>query len=214
MVWPTDSRPVCMPESPLATQDTEKRVRICRSPVRSPSLLAIWMRRWLSAYLTVTWVMAPSRDRAASSALSRRATFRAFGTSEGRISTRADAGPLMASSATTLTPDPPLRAAAEAAVAAARRPAGERSAVWAKPVVSPTTTRMPAPRSRPLVSSSILESSSSAEVDLRSSTNTSANSPPVAIATPSVSRRTCGSSIAPSPPVMSVTCTIIVSSTA
>ena len=47
------------------------------------------------------------------------------------------------------SPPPPPRAAAAAASAAARRPASERSAVWANPVVSPTTTRMPAPRSRP-----------------------------------------------------------------
>ena len=45
--------------------------------------------------------------------------------------------------ATSRTPPPPPRAAAAAASAAARRPASERSAVWAKPVVSPTTTRMP-----------------------------------------------------------------------
>ena len=32
-------------ESPLATQDTENRVRTWRSPVSRPSLLAIWIRR-------------------------------------------------------------------------------------------------------------------------------------------------------------------------
>ena len=58
-------------------------------------------------------------------------------------------------------PPPPPFAAAAAASAAARRPASDRSAVWAKPVVSPTTTRMPAPRSRPEDSSSTRPSSSS-----------------------------------------------------
>ena len=62
-------------------------------------------------------------------------------------------------SATSRTPPPPLRAAAAAASAAACSPASERSAVWAKPVVSPRTTRMPAPRSRPDVSSSTRPSS-------------------------------------------------------
>jgi len=51
------------------------------------------------------------------------------------------------------TPPPPSRATAAAAWAAARSPLSERSAVCAKPVVSPTTTRMPAPRSRPELSS-------------------------------------------------------------
>ena len=77
------------------------------------------------------------------------------------------------------SPPPPPRAAAAAASAAARRPASDRSAVWAKPVVSPTTTRMPAPRSRPEVSSSTLPSSSRADDDRLSSTKTSAKSPPV-----------------------------------
>ena len=67
-----------------------------------------------------------------------------------------------------------------------RRPASVRSAVWAKPVVSPTTTRMPAPRSRPEVSSSTLPSSSTADDDRLSSTKTSANSPPVRSAAPRV----------------------------
>jgi len=42
-VWPTDSRPVCMPVSPVATHDTENMVRIWRSPINRPSLLAIWI---------------------------------------------------------------------------------------------------------------------------------------------------------------------------
>ena len=82
-------------------------------------------------------------------------------------------------SATSRTPPPPERAAAAAASAAVRRPSSDRSAVWAKPVVSPTTTRMPAPRSRPEDSSSTRPSSSMADDDRLSSTNTSAKSPPV-----------------------------------
>ena len=82
-------------------------------------------------------------------------------------------------SSTVRAPPPPPRAAAAAASAAADRPASVRSAVWAKPVVSPTTTRMPAPRSRPEVSSSTLPSSSRADDDRLSSTKISAKSPPV-----------------------------------
>ena len=52
--------------------------------------------------------------------------------------------------------------AAAAASAAAASPRSERSAVWAKPVVSPRTTRMPAPRLRPVASSSTRPSSSRA----------------------------------------------------
>ena len=68
--------------------------------------------------------------------------------------------------------------AADAASAASRSESSERSAVCANPVVSPRTTRMPAPRSRPEVSSSTLPSSSRADEARRSSTNTSAKSPP------------------------------------
>ncbi len=67
-----------------------------------------------------------------------------------------------------------------------RRPVSDRSAVWAKPVVSPTTTRMPAPRSRPEESSSTWPSSSRADDDRLSSTKTSAKSPPVRRAVASV----------------------------
>ena len=66
-----------------------------------------------------------------------------------------------------------------AASAACSNPASDRSAVWAKPVVSPPTTRMPAPRARPEDSSSTRPSSSLAEDVRLSSTNTSAKSPPV-----------------------------------
>ena len=75
-------------------------------------------------------------------------------------------------------PPPPPRAAAAAASAAASSPSGERSAVCANPVVSPRTTRRPAPRSRPDTSSSTRPSSNRALDDRRSSTNTSAKSPP------------------------------------
>ncbi len=64
---------------------------------------------------------------------------------------------------------PPCRAAAAAASAAVRRPASLRSLVWANPVVSPATTRMPAPRSRPLVTCSTRPSSSPADVERLSS---------------------------------------------
>ena len=71
--------------------------------------------------------------------------------------------------ATVRVPPPPRRAAAAAASAAARRPRSVRSLVWAKPVVSPATTRMPAPRSRPLVTCSTRPSSSAADVERLSS---------------------------------------------
>ncbi len=61
------------------------------------------------------------------------------------------------------------------------RPRGLRAsgrAVCAKPVVSPRTTRSPAPRSRPETSSSTRPSSNRALDERRSSTNTSAKSPP------------------------------------
>ena len=48
-VWPTDSRPVCMPVSPLATQLTEKIVRTWSSEASTPSLLATRIRRRPSA---------------------------------------------------------------------------------------------------------------------------------------------------------------------
>src|ERR687897_820929 len=91
-------------------------------------------------------------------------------------------------------PPPPVRAAAAAASAAVRSPSSVRSAVWAKPVVSPTTTRMPAPRSRPDDSSSTRPSSSIADDDRLSSTKTSAKSPPVRRAAVSVRWMTDSSS--------------------
>ena len=110
------------------------------------------MRRRASAYDAVTGVMAPLsrarrvrrpaaqqldlarlRDR-----LGQRPRRRAVAAASARVSaTRRDAAA------------PAARRAAAAASAAAARPARERSAVCANPVVSPRTTRMPAPRSRP-----------------------------------------------------------------
>ena len=47
-VAPTDSRPVCMPVSPLATHETANRVFTWSSPASTPSLLATRIRRRLS----------------------------------------------------------------------------------------------------------------------------------------------------------------------
>ena len=44
-VLPTDSLPVCIPASPAATQETEKELLICLSPVKRPSLFAICKTR-------------------------------------------------------------------------------------------------------------------------------------------------------------------------
>ena len=84
--------------------------------------------------------------------------------------------------ATVRTLPPPSRATAAAAAAAASRPFSLRSEVWANPVVSPATTRMPAPRERPDESSSTRRSSSMALADVASSAKTSAMSPPWASA--------------------------------
>src|SRR5947209_7939871 len=141
--------------------------------------------------------MLASRDRAASSARRSSSTLWAFGTSWGSTwASRGRSGGRRVR-ATSRTPWPPPRAAAPAASAASRRPGSVRSDVWAKPVVSPRTTRMPAPRSRPDVSSSTLPSSRRAADDRRSSTNSSAKSPPVRRAA-SRTLRTVLSSITPS----------------
>jgi hypothetical protein len=103
----------------------------------------------------------------------------ALGTSSGYLLTVLTWVASRRVSAIVRTPPPPWLAAAAADEAAASRPDSLRSAVCAKPVVSPFTTRMPAPRSRPLVTCSIRPSSSPADVDRLSSTNTSANSAPV-----------------------------------
>ncbi len=73
-----------------------------------------------------------------------------------------------------------------------------RSAVWAKPVVSPATTRMPAPRSRPLETCSTLPSSRPADVERLSSAYTSAKSAPVRTAPASTRSSTSESIIPPS----------------
>ena len=110
----------------------------------------------------------PGRPRVSNS------TLVALATSAGHDQRpRWDAAPRAAPSRPPWLPPPPLRAAAAAADAAARSPLGERSAVWANPVVSPDTTRMPAPRSWPDTSSSILPSSSTALEERRSSTKIS-----------------------------------------
>src|SRR5579884_202922 len=129
--------------------------------------------------------MADPAPRAASSARWSSSTLRALATSSGGIRNDGAGAEPAGARATVRTPPPPPRAAAEAAAAASVRPRSVRSAVWANPVVSPTTTRMPAPRSRPEPSSSTRPSSSDADVLRRSSTNTSANSPPVRRAPPS-----------------------------
>ena len=122
--------------------------------------------------------MAEPACRATSSARTSSSTLVALATSLGGISTSFGRGAEVGSSATTVAPDPLPRAAAAAVSAAAISPASDRSEVWAKPVDSPTTTRMPAPRSRPEVSSSTRPSSSRADDDRFSSTNTSAKSAP------------------------------------
>src|SRR5579875_826650 len=178
-VAPTDSRPVCRPVSPEATQDTAKRVFTWSSPASTPSLLATRIRRRLSPYTTLTWRMAEPALRAASSARRSSSTLSALATVSGSTPTSLGAGARTGRSETVRTPPPPPRAAPAAAAAAASRLPRLRSLVWAKPVVSPTTTRIPAPRSRPEARSSTLPSSSRAPVALRSSAKISANSPPL-----------------------------------
>ena len=64
----SDSYPVCMPVSPLATHRTLKRVRTWSSWTKRPSEFATRTRRRLSPTPTWTWVMASPARRAASSA--------------------------------------------------------------------------------------------------------------------------------------------------
>ena len=136
--------------------------------------------------------MAPPAARAASSARVSNSSLRALSTDSGGVRSPrpcADSGP----SATVRTPAPPWRATAAAARAAAANPGSLRSAVWAKPVVSPSTTRIPAPRDRPDESSSTRRSSSMALADMASSANTSAMSPPPSNAVDSTRSSTSGS---------------------
>ena len=143
----------------------------------SPSELATSTRRRLSPQPTCTWVMAPPVPRAASSARVSSSILRALSTASGGVRSRrscTDAGP----SATVRTAAPPAPPPPPPHAAAASSPASLRSAVWAKPVVSPSTTRIPAPRDRPEESSSTLRSSSMALAVAVSSANTSARSPP------------------------------------
>src|SRR5581483_6820083 len=159
------------------------------------------MRRRLSAVRALTWRMESPSARAACSALWSSSTLAALGTSSGRIRTSWGRSTDCRVTATSLTPPPPPRAAAAAASAAVRRPFSERSEVWAKPVVSPRTTRMPAPRSSPEVSSSTRPSSSRADELRLSSANTSANSPPLRNAAPRTRWRTDSSIIGRLPPI-------------
>ena len=131
--------------------------------------------------------MAAPSERAAASAAVNSSTLAALGTASGGIRTLTGAAPAAGPTSTVRWSPPPERAAAAAAAAAEARPDRLRSAVWANPVVSPDTTRMPAPRLRPDTSSSIRPSSSTAEDDRRSSTKISASSPPVRRAAVSVS---------------------------
>ena len=191
MVRPGASCPVCIPVSPVATHCTIIRVRTWSSSASRPSELATWMRRWASAYETVTDVIASLSSRAAASARASSSTFLPFSTDlrqHGRRPAASDTA--VPSSATVRVPLPVPRVAAAAAAAADRRPSAVRSAVCANPVVSPRTTRMPAPRSRPETSSSTRPSSYRALDERRSSTKTSAKSPPLRSASSRVDRRT------------------------
>src|SRR5688500_17963255 len=183
-----------MPVSPVATALTTKRVRTTSSSARRPSELATRMRRRTSPYPALTCLTAAPVARAAASALWSSSTLRALATVSGRTVGSYGRAAYCGVRAISLVPPPPERAAAPAASAAARRPASLRSAVWANPVVSPTTTRMPAPRSRPDTSSSTLPSSRRADDERRSSTNTSAKSPPLRSASPSTRRMADSSS--------------------
>ena len=98
----------------------------------------------LSPQPTDTWEMAEPDERAASSARVRSSSLRALSTESGSVRSPGpwkEPGPR----ATVRTPGPPWRATAAAAWAAATSPGSLRSAVCANPVVSPSTTRIPAP---------------------------------------------------------------------
>ena len=140
-----------MPVSPRPRTAPMKRVRTWSSVGEEAVAVGDEDAPPAVAVAALTW-----RDRAAlapaaaSSARCSSSTLRGLGDVSGRIADRSSRGVVAGRvSATVRTPPPPPRAAAAAASAAARKPASDRSAVWAKPVVSPRTTRMPAPRSRP-----------------------------------------------------------------
>ena len=181
-----------MPVSPSATHDTENRVRACSSPARRPSELAISTRRVEEPNPACTWEIPAPEARAASSA--RWSSSRASALEpvlRSGLSPRGEVvEPCNDPIATVRVPPPPLRATAEAASAARNRPSTVKSAVWAKPVVSPDTTRIPAPRSRPEASSSTRPSSSMADEFDLSSANTSAKSPPLRSASASTCSNT------------------------
>src|SRR5271166_74698 len=173
------SYPVCRPVSPTATHDTAKRVRAWRSLTSRPSELATRISRRDPPQPTCTWEIASPEPRAASSARRSSSRVSAFDPS-GVRGPRSPCEPSASRSGPTATVwlPAPLLATADAAFAARSRPASVRSEVWAYPVVSPETTLIPAPRSRPDESSSTLPSSRLAPEDDRSSAKTSANSPP------------------------------------
>ena len=186
---------------PTATAVTAKRVRTWSSSASSPSLLATRMRRRTSRVVGAD-LLDRRRRRSGPHSLARFSSsiLAAFSTVSGRIAMLLMTGASGVSAPPRAPPPPPARATAPAASAAARRPSSVRLAVWAKPVVSPTTTRIPAPRSRPEVSSSILPSSSRPADTRRSSTNTSAHSPPERNAAPITRWTIDDSSNVPSPP--------------
>ena len=147
-----------------------------------PSVVATKIRRRPSENAVVTCEIALPAERAASSAAASSSSLVTVGISSSKY--RAVASWRRCSSrGASRVPPPPSRATADAARAAASNPASERSAVWANPVVSPTTTRIPAPRELPVESSSIRPSSRDALREVRSSQKTSAMSPPRSTAT-------------------------------
>ena len=130
--------PVCMPVSPRPPADGRAG---CGPGRPRPGGRRCWRpgsgggRRRRCAD---TWRTAPPADRAASSARVSSSTLAALATVSGRTPTAAGEPWRRRSRATVrASPPPPRAAAAPAAAAAASRPASDRSAVWAKPVVSP-----------------------------------------------------------------------------
>ena len=139
-------KPVCMPVSPLATQITFIRVRTRSSLAKVPSEFATRIRRARVAEADHTWVTADPVERAASSADLEQLDAPLLRDVAGH-----DARPqVMAREVAErdgVVVRSPDRAIDAAVRAASSSPRSVRSVVWAKPVDSPTTTRMPAPRS-------------------------------------------------------------------
>ena len=139
----------------------QNRVRTWSSSASSPSLLATRMRRRVGVG-GETWRMAPPSARAAWSARTSSSTLAALATPSGATSTswRRRGMPAHRRHHRGLALGP--AGGGGRGLRRLVRPASVRSAVWAKPVLVPDTTRMPAPRSRPAVNSSIRPSSSRA----------------------------------------------------